>query len=107
MNKLTNEVRESIENYKSEEIPDVSPQMVEEILTKSDKGKGKVIGDIPTKLQIQCSQALKFPTADLFTKITKSGKWPTRWKIEHSFTIKKIPNPLSIKGRVKKKSAKK
>ena len=50
MNKLTNEVRESIENYKSEEIPDVSPQMVEEILTKSDKGKGKVIGDIPTKL---------------------------------------------------------
>ena len=33
---------------------------------------------------------------DLYNKVARSGSWPKRWKVEHSFSLKKIQNPESL-----------
>ena len=35
------------------------------------------------------------PVTQIFRAISRSGKWPKRWRTEHGLTLKKISNPLT------------
>ena len=41
-------------------------------------------------------EIIKFPICDLFNKIAVTGRWPSRWNVEHAFPLKKVPNPSSL-----------
>ena len=70
--------------------------MVKNLLLEVDASKGGVSGDISANLYKLSAGVLAHPVADLYNKVARSGIWPKRWKIEHSFSLKKVPNPQTI-----------
>ena len=52
-------------------------------------------GDLPAKLMKEFGPEIARPAAQIFRKISKSGKWPQRWKTEQGIPLKKVPDPKS------------
>ena len=65
------------------------------MLDQSDSSKGGVQGDLPTKLIKEFGHEISAPVAQIFRAITRSGKWPKRWRTEQGLALKKISNPLT------------
>ena len=70
-------------------------QFVEHLLSQSDSSKGGVPGDLPTKLIKEFGPEISAPVAQICRAISRTGKWPKRWRTEQGLALKKIPNPLT------------
>ena len=84
-----------LKESENQNIPYISRQMVEEKLSQAQSSKGGVPGDLPTKLIKEFGPELSIPASQIFRTITRSGKWPKRWRTELGLALKKIPIPLS------------
>ena len=74
----------------------ITEVMVENLLLELDASKGGVSGDISANLYKLSAGVIARLVADLYNKVARSGIWPKRWKIEHSFSLKKVPNPQTL-----------
>ena len=81
-------------------VPEVSEYEVFERISKANKPKSGVPGDLPKTLVSEFAPELSAPVAKIFQKILKSAekgtaKWPASWKQEFGTPIQKIANPQS------------
>ena len=92
---LPDHIQALLKEGETQNIPYVSRQLVEELLDQSDSSNGGVQGDLPTKLIKEFCHEISAPVAQIFRAITRSGKWPKRWRTEQGLALKKISNPLT------------
>ena len=92
---LPTRIQLMLKESENQNIPYISRQMVEEKLSQAQSSKGGVPGDLPTKLIKEFGPELSVPAAQIFRTISRSGKWPKRWRTELGLALKKIPVPLS------------
>ena len=92
---LPERVQEKIRCAKASAVPYISRQKVESKITKAKKTKGGVPGDIPAKLVKEFGPELAPPLSQLFRKISTTGKWPKRWRLEQGLPLKKTNNPMT------------
>ena len=77
-------------------LPRVTISKVREIISKINPNKGNTEGDVHPKLYLAALDSIQGVVKHLFERVTQTGEWPTRWKREHSFPLKKIPHPQSL-----------
>ena len=92
---LPDRIQKILKEGETQNIPYISRDCVKEKLSKADVQKGGVQGDLPTKLIKEFAHELSEPVAQIYRKITKTGKWPKKWRLEQGIALKKVPVPLS------------
>jgi hypothetical protein len=92
---LPGRIQDLLKEGENQDIPYISRQFVEHLLSQSDSSKGGVPGDLPTKLIKEFGPEISAPVAQIFRAVSRSGKWPKRWRTEQGLALKKIPNPLT------------
>ena len=92
--RLPERIQNILKDGETQSIPYISRQMVEGVLSQSDASKGGVQGDLPTRLIKEFGPELSVPVSQIFRKITRTGKWPKRWRLEQGRALAKVPNPL-------------
>ena len=92
---LPERVQAKIKSAKLSAVPYISRQKVENKIMKAKKTKGGVPGDIPAKLIKEFGPELAPPLSQLFRKISTTGKWPKRWRLEQGLPLKKTNNPMT------------
>ena len=75
---LPDRIQKILKDGETQNIPYISRDMVKEKLSKADLQKGGVQGDLPTKLIKEFAHELSAPVAQIFRKITITGKWPKK-----------------------------
>ena len=96
---LPDRVKVKLANPESEsEVPVIMAHQVYQRITRANKPKSGVPGDLPRKLVSEFSPELSEPICKIFNSIVSDAKqgtvkWPTSWKQEFGTPIQKIPNP--------------
>ena len=78
-----------------EEVPLLNITEVRSRIVKAKKPKGLVLGDLPRKLVQNCPDLLSFPATIIFNSISRSGYYPSAWKMEDQIAIPKSFPPES------------
>ena len=94
--RLPVDVRTAIEVASRDQVPVITPDTVEIMILKVNVNKGQTKGDVPPKLYKAAIKKLKTPIVSIFNNVAKTGVWQSRWKIENSYPLRKIPSPLSL-----------
>ena len=92
---LPDRIQNILKEGENQNVPYISRQMVAQLLSQSDASKGGVRGDLPTSLIKEFAPELSVPVSQIFRSITRTGKWPKRWRLEQGIALAKVPNPLS------------
>ena len=92
-NTLPDGVKSKLASIKDEEIPVLSEFDVYQKIEQSKKPKSTVAGDVPRRIVQEFSPEFSAPMACIYNNITKSGHWPSPWKIEYGTPLQKQPNP--------------
>ena len=67
-------------------------------IKKTKKPKAGVPGDLPRALIQEFAPELATPLEKIYNNITRTGKWPTDWKVEYGIPLKKVANPIDEDG---------
>ena len=92
---LPERIQTKLKGRKASDVPYISRQMVEDKIIKANCTKGGVEGDLPVKLSKEFAPEIARPAAQIFRKLSKTGQWPKRWKLEQGIPLKKTNLPLS------------
>ena len=94
-------VTEKISNPESESrAPLIQEYEVYERISKANKPKSGVPGDLPKKLVSEFGPELAEPVCSIFNSIVETAKqgtakWPSSWKLEYGTPLQKVTNPQS------------
>ena len=74
-------------------LPLIQDHEVNEKMKKVNKPKSGVPGDPPSRLIKEFAPELVKPAGVIYRNITKTGQWPSSWKVEYGTALQKVPNP--------------
>ena len=86
----------SLASADSYAVPVLCPSDVQSRIVKAKKPRGLVDEDLPKKILQKCPDLLSIPATMIFNSITKSGIYPSKWKIEEQIAIPKINPPENV-----------
>ena len=99
-NKISSEFdglrREDIPDAVDLDLPTLTCDEVAKKLRDMKKPRSKVRGDIFPSLINRASAMLATPLTEIYNLITRTGEWPTLWKIEYVTPIPKKQHPDSL-----------
>ena len=99
---LPSRVFQKIQSSEKVNPPHISRRLVEDKISKAKMTKGGVPGDLPARLAKEFGPELAIPAARIFNKISQTGSWPTRWKVEHGLPLNKMkPNQPKNEGELR------
>ena len=78
-----------------DEPPAISDYDAYRKMRAAKKPKSGVPNDLPKLIVQEFSPELSKPVCRIISTITKTGLWPSQWKLEHITAIGKIPRPES------------
>ena len=73
-----------------------SAERTASLLRASKKTDSRVEGDPLPHLIRTYPASFACPVAEIYNRINKTGRWPSRWKTEHLTIIPKNPNPVDL-----------
>ena len=76
-------------------LPKISDHEVHEKMKKTNKPKSVIPGDPPSRLIKEFTPELVKPAGLIYRNITKTGQWPSTWKVEYGTALQKVTNPKS------------
>ena len=87
---LPSRVFQKIKSSEKINPPHISRGLVEEKISKAKMTKGGVPGDLPARIAKEFGPELAIPASRIFNKISQTGSWPARWKVEHGLPLNKV-----------------
>ena len=78
-----------------DKAPVVSEYEVYNKIRAAKKPRSGIPGDLPKVMIQEFCPELSLPVSKIINSISRTGKWPKQWKLEHIVPIGKIPLPES------------
>ena len=79
----------------NKDLPKITKKQVLEKITKANKPKSVLPGDVPKTLINECKEGLSTPLYLIFQNMLKTYQWPKQWRLEYGVPLKKVSNPLN------------